>query len=91
MDVSECEQELACQNDHSQSLLVSVYIAHCIEVSPQTSLFSCLVQEDNKNQYVYFLQTTSWSWYRKKISSSSLVLGWEWLRIRIQIVETRDH
>jgi vacuolar protein sorting-associated protein 45 len=23
MDVSECEQELACQNDHSQSLLVS--------------------------------------------------------------------
>ena len=22
MDVSECEQELACQNDHSQSLLV---------------------------------------------------------------------
>ena len=25
MDVSECEQELACHDDHSQSLLVTLY------------------------------------------------------------------
>ena len=42
MDVSECEQELACQGDHSQSLQVLCYFGGNENYSPSNMLLHVL-------------------------------------------------